>query len=440
MSTTPPSNEGALAHRLAYDVGLAVSNLRSRPVQSFVTTLVVTLAIALFVAVAALNDGLQRGIITASDPFGVMVVGPKGSSQQLVLSTLLLQGLPIGNMDIDVYHALKADPRVALAVPIAFGDNVGGARVIGTDETFFTLGPAVNAPPSFTLSEGRLFEADFEAVLGSNAAAGLGLGIGEQFVPSHGVEAGLEEDSHDTPHTVVGILQPSATSFDSAVFTTVETVHAIHAEGDHAEGDHAEGDHAEGDPAEGDPAEGGHAEDQITAVLVRPTGFVEANELWREMRLGSEAQAVFPGRELGGLFDLLNQGQRVLTVVGYLAAIMAGLTVLLAIYSATAAREQTIAIMRGLGASRGSVFIMVMGEAILLTLFGALLGRLLGYGIASVIGRLVSTQSAIPVTVRFLPELEPFLWLLPILLGLLAGLVPALMAYRVDVVEKLFPT
>jgi hypothetical protein len=39
-----------------------------------------------------------------------------------------------------------------------------------------------------------------------------------------------------------------------------------------------------------------------------------------------------------------------------------------------------------------------------------------------------------------LPELEPFLWLLPILLGLLAGLVPALMAYRVDVVEKLFPT
>lgn len=425
MSTTPPLNEGSLAHRLAYDVGLAVSNLRARPVQSFVTTLVVTLAIALFVAVAALNDGLQRGIITASDPFGVMVVGPKGSSQQLVLSTLLLQGLPIGNMDIDVYHALKADPRVALAVPIAFGDNVGGARLVGTDETFFTLGPAVNAPPSFTLSEGRLFAADFEAVLGSNAATGLGLGIGERFVPSHGVEAGLEEDSHDAPHTVVGILQPSATSFDSAVFTTVETVHAVH---------------AEGDPAEGGPAEGGHAEDQITAVLVRPTGFVEANELWREMRLGSEAQAVFPGRELGGLFDLLNQGQRILTVVGYLAAIMAGLTVLLAIYSATAAREQTIAIMRGLGASRGSVFIMVMGEAILLTLFGALLGRLLGYGIASVIGRLVSTQSAIPVTVRFLPELEPFLWLLPILLGLLAGLVPALMAYRVDVVEKLFPT
>jgi putative ABC transport system permease protein len=83
---------------------------------------------------------------------------------------------------------------------------------------------------------------------------------------------------------------------------------------------------------------------------------------------------------------------------------------------------------------------MVMVEALILTLIGALLGRLLGYGIAWAVGRYVSAQSSIPVSVRFLPELEPFLWLLPVTLGLLAGLVPAMLAYRVDVVEKLFPT
>ena len=45
----------------------------------------------------------DRGIIRASDPFGVLVVGAKGSGQQLVLSTLLLQGLPVGNIDGHIY-------------------------------------------------------------------------------------------------------------------------------------------------------------------------------------------------------------------------------------------------------------------------------------------------------------------------------------------------
>ncbi len=61
-------------------------------------------------------------------------------------------------------------------------------------------------------------------------------------------------------------------------------------------------------------------------MLVQPIGFIEANELWREFYVGAEAQAVFPGRELGSLFDLLNQGQQILIVVGYLAAVMAALT------------------------------------------------------------------------------------------------------------------
>jgi len=498
MSSTPEAlshQETHGSHSIRYDLHLAWRNLTSRPVQSIITIVVVALAIALFVAVSALNEGVQRGIIKASDPFGMLVVGAKGSAQQLVLSTLLLQGTPVGNIDRAVYEELREDPRVSLAVPLAMGDNVGGARIIGTDESFFSLSPAVGDPPSFVLNDGRLFAEDFEAVLGSRAAVELGLGVGDQFLPSHGVEAGLEDDKHDLPHTVVGILQPSNTPFDNSVLTTIGSVYAVHGAHGHEHEDltgeseaqaheeeeayaSEEGDaHADeemshekaGDLAGSAAEDHAHAEDpqpaetevlgmdtgeavsvltftdpdaadQVTAVLIRPTGFIESNELWRELRLGTAAQAAFPGRELGGLFDLLNQGQQVLTIVGYLAAVMAALTVLLAIYSATAAREQTIAIMRGLGAQRGNVFRMVLFEALILTLIGAIVGRLLGYGVAWLVGRVVSAQSAIPISIRFMPELEPFLWLLPLVLGMLAGLLPAIMAYRVNVVEKLFPT
>jgi putative ABC transport system permease protein len=465
-----------------YELKLAWRNLVNRPVQTLVTLTVVALAVALAVTAIHLNEGLQRGIIRASDPFGVLVVGAKGSSQQLVLSTLLLQGTPVGNIDGHVFEELRNDPRVALAVPIAMGDNIGGARIIGTDEHFFELRSSQQAPPAFQLAEGRLFEADFEAVLGSRAAAALGLRIGDQFRPAHGVEPGLEGDEHAELHTIVGILRPSDTPFDNAVFTTVNSVIQIHAEAapeapvsadsaamdahaeetDHDATDsaavatvaetarHEESEHADDAHAVDEHEERGEAEahddhdhaikGQVTAVLVAPVGFIEANQLWREFYTGTEAQAVFPGRELGGLFDLLNQGQEILIAVGYLAAIMAALTLFLAIYSATESRQHLLAILRGVGASRRTVMLVVLVETVLVAMLGALLGRLLGYGAATAIAGEISRRSAIPIVLGWLPQVEPALWLLPLALGVLAGLLPAWQAYRVNVVEKLFPS
>ena len=416
-----------------YDLTIAWRNIIARPVQTVITMLVVGLAIALSVTVAQLNDGLQRGIIRASDPFGVLVIGAKGSAQQLVLSTLLLQGNPVGNISQHIYAELTADPRVALAVPIALGDNVGNARIIGTTQDFFTLGPSLREPPSFQLAAGRLFTTTFEAVLGNKAAAQLGLVIGNSFFPAHGVSQGLASDEHAVPHTVVGILRPSNTPFDNAVFTNVESVIAIHEEhtGEAATRTEQIGEeHTDEEQA---------GEGEITAILVRPTGFIEQNELWQEFYTGSEAQAAFPGRELGGLFDLLNQGQELLRVVGYLTAVMAALTLFLAVYSAAGARERLLAIMRGLGAGRTTVFRIVLFETVLIAMLGALIGRLVGYSVALAIAAQLSAQSAIPITIRYLPQLEGWLWGLPLLLGIVAGLLPAMQAYRANVVEKLFP-
>lgn len=447
-----------------YELKLAWRNLVNRPVQTLITLTVVALAVALAVTVIHLNEGLQRGIIRASDPFGVLVVGAKGSSQQLVLSTLLLQGLPVGNIDGHIFEQLRDDPRVALAVPMAMGDNIGGARIVGTDAHFFDLRSSQQAAPAFQLADGRIFAADFEAVLGSRAAAGLGLRIGDQFRPAHGVEPGLEGDEHAEVHTVVGILHPSGTPFDNAVLTTVNSVIAMHAEalaaldasattGHAAETDHAAADNVTAAAEIVSADEAAHADNhtddddhthagagQVTAVLVAPVGFIEANQLWRDFYTGAEAQAVFPGRELGGLFDLLNQGQEILILVGYLAAVMAALTLFLAIYSATESRQHLLAILRGVGASRRTVMLVVLVETVLVAMLGALMGRLLGYGVAVAIAGEISRRSAIPVAIGWLPQVEPALWLLPLALGVLAGLLPAWQAYRVNVVEKLFPS
>ena len=407
---------------MRYDLGIAWRDLSTRRVATFVAVAVVSVAIALSVAVTHLNDALQRGIVRASDPFGVLVVGAKGSAQQLVLSTLLLQGVPVGNIPLTIHEQLSDDERVSLAVPIAMGDNAGGARIIGTDASFFELSPGVGEPSSFQLLEGRLFEANFETVAGARAARDQGLTIGSTFLPAHGVEQGLEDDVHDDPHVVVGILKPSGTAFDDALFTSVWSVNAVHGAHEHAEGEEHE-----------------RAEGAVTAILVRPTGFAEANEIWQDFYVGTEAQAVFPGAELGGIFDLLDQAQELLLGVGWLAALMAALTLFLAVFSAGAARERLLAIMRALGASRLSVSRVVMLEAVVIALVGAIVGRLLGYGVATILASQIGTDSAVPVDITYMPGLEVWLWLLPLAGGLAAGAVPAWQAYRANILERLYP-
>lgn len=431
-------------NQLSFAAGLAWRSITSRLVQSLATVVVVGLALGLFVVIAVLGDGARAGIVEAADPFNTVVIGPKGDAQQLVLSTILLNGNPLGTIDIEIFEGLIGDERAQLTIPIAMADNVGGARVIGTTRDFFTLQPSVRRASPFQLSQGRYFDdlpiaatgdtaaggrEAVQAVLGSTAAQGLGLGLGDEFVTTHGTGPAINSDVHATPHAVVGILQPTNTAFDTGVFVPLVSVWETHADLDLGFPQPILGD--ESDVSASDVGE-------LTAILVQPTGFVEANMLWQEFYVRDDAQAAFPGQELGRLFTTLQRLEEILTSVGYLAAAMAGLTIFLAVYSATVAREQMIAVMRGVGAGRGVVFGMVLFEGMMVALLGALVARVLGYGAAWLLATDLSAQNGIPIPVRFVPEVELLLWLLPIGLGLLAGAIPALMTYRLNVVDKLF--
>lgn len=412
---------------MRYDLTLAWRGVRSRLIQTVIPLIIVALGVAVAVATLALSDGVRRGIVQASDPFGVLVIGPKGDGQQLVLNSILLQGLPLGTIPASIYDQMRADPRVRLAVPLAKGDNIGGAPMIGTNAAFFDLKTAVDAPPAFQIGDGRLFEGDFEAVLGSRAADGLGLRLGDQFLAQHGVERGLADDTHEGAYTVVGILAPSGTAYDGAVYVTMETVWRAHQQ---EEADSNPFEIAPLIPQAGDPQ-------RLTSVLVQPVGFAEANRLWQMFYSRTDAQAAFPGQELGRLFDLFGQVQTLLTGVGWLVLLIALAVVFLSVYSATLNRRRDLAVMRSLGAPRSTIARVILFEGLLVSLGGAILGRVLGYGAAWVIGGMVTQTAAIPVPVQIMWGLEPALWLLPVILGGLGGLIPAWMAYRADVVEGL---
>lgn len=157
-----------------------------------------------------------------------VVVGNKGSDTGLIMSSLFLSEDPLGTIPYSTYEILK-EKDYKKVVPISIADNYRNSRIVGSTPLLLE---------DYKIKEGRLFEKEFEIVLGYDVAKSYNLHIGDTLVSSHGI--GSTSHSHEsTPYTVVGILDKTLTSYDSTCFTNLESIWYSH-EHQHIEDGHDE--------------------------------------------------------------------------------------------------------------------------------------------------------------------------------------------------------
>lgn len=388
---------------------VAWRNLTTRPVQNLLTALVVALALAVLLVTGA----VKAGTTAASQPFD-MIVGAKGSSMQLLFNTAFLQDVPVGNIEYGLYQQLAGDPRVASAVPLGLGDNYFGYRIVGTTPEFFTALTYDGHIPVLSLAAGQIFASDFQAVLGAQVAERLGLEIGDSFHSSHGVMELVEAEEHAEEYTVVGVLASSRTPYDTGIFTSLASLWHTHAE------------------QEGLPRE----ERGVTAILISPQELTGLMQLYQEINSGEAAQAIFPGQVMADVFAFLGQSQQVLEAVAWVALVMAAISVVVSLYWATLERRRDLAVLRAIGASRRVVFTVTFLQSLLVVLIGLAVGTALGHGLAYAVGRYLAERLAMPTIPGVIPA-EGIILAAVLGLGTVAGLVPAIHAYRYQVAENL---
>lgn len=410
---------------------IALRNLRTRALPTALTTLIIALGVGLAIGVIALSAGVKRGLITAGGPFEI-VVGPKGSATQLVNSSILYQDVPIGNITYAQYEAIAQDPRVRDAVPLALGDNLRGLRIVGTTPALFRVAVTPDRPAFYRVSEGKPFANDFEAVLGSAAARQLGLSVGVTFESTHGTLAGVNQRSHSSfQYTVVGILAPTETPADLGVYVPLSSYWKVHGE---TRGSIFTPGATVQDPA---AANAPASPTGVTAVLVRGQNLNATYQIYNDLNNGRDMQAALPGAVLTQFLDLLGQGQRLLSAISWLALGMAVLSMALALYNALLARRREIAVLRAIGARRSIIVSIALWEALLQAALGGIVGLALGHGAAAIIAYVVNQRSALAVAITGEPLTEAAILGILLLLGLLAGVLPAVQAYRVEAASAL---
>ncbi len=375
------------------------------------------------------------------------------------------------------------------AIPVCLGDYYDRFRVVATNtELFDTLVYDIENQKKFEFAQGRNFhEFDkehtyFEAVVGSAVARELQIELGLEFSPSHGYQGG---GAHASTFTVVGILKPSGTPNDRAVFINMEGFYLMEGHSEPVDEDkQAKAEKAEMDAIDSltDPKAQKKAwqeylarqlaretapqqeplaveQRKITALLLK-TPLTAALDMDKAINKGKEAQAVMPIAVITGMFDfIIDPIQIMLLTLTTLICIVSGVSILVSIYNSMSERRQEIAIMRALGAGRSTVMTIILLESTLLSLGGGFAGWAFGHLLCLLASPMIEERTGVSVGLNLWgdPFYEPLKWfgmegglaerfvipmewtLVPglVLLAIVVGLWPGVAAYRTDVAKSL---
>jgi len=382
--------------------------LRARPLMTLLTVLLVALGIATVTIVTLVTGQADQRL--RRDAAGIdLVVGAKGSPLQLVLAGVYHLDVPPGNVPLESLAQLRADRRVAQAVPLSLGDNLRGFRIVGTEPGFLALHGA-------RLARGAPFVAPMQAVLGARVAAATGLGVGDRFAGAHGLSAGGQAHG-DHLYVVTGVLEPAGSVIDRLVVTSLESVWLVH----------------EGEPADEAERRILEAEREITLVLVRYATPLAAATLPRALSASDRLQAASPAFESARLFQLVGVGVDGLRSFGVLLLAMAGLSVFVALFQALSDRRRELALMRLLGAAPARLFALLMAEGLVITAAGVLLGLAIGHAAVGAAGLWLAPRGELPLTGLDFDTIEVAYAAAALALGGLAALVPAWLAARTPI-------
>ncbi|WP_078543720.1 ABC transporter permease [Litchfieldia alkalitelluris] len=396
-------------------------SLRGRITNVIFTVVAIMLAIGLTLSVLTISNSVEEGIKDQAGTYD-LIVGAEGSPLQLVLNSLVYLETPTGNISYELYENLTEDDRILRAVPLGLGDSYRGFPIVGTTQDFF-LPFREGMAERFFLNEGAWFEHTGEVVVGYEVATTLSLSLGDTFHGNHGLGDG--GDAHeDLEYVVVGILSPTGSPDDQAIFTPIESVWEVHdhdeeesaeEHADHTEEETSEehanheeeetseehashteeeavDEHADHDESEELASENEHAHEedrQVTAILVKPEqlGFIPLVK--QELDDLHEVQAVYPVTIFRQLLETFSAGRSIAILLASVSIVMAALFIVFAVMNSVVQRKKETEILRALGVPRRKLILTNIIETITVSS----IGTILGIGLSAVVFLIASTYS-----------------------------------------------
>lgn len=390
---------------------LAWRNIWFKPLNTLLSILLLASSVAIITLLIVMQKQFEEQFSSNADDID-LVLGAQGSPLQLVLSSVYQVDTPTGNIDYDSASVWMRHPFVQLAIPLAYGDNYLGYKIVGTTPEYLEKFKA-------EITKGKIFEKEFEVVLGYTVAQKLNLKLGDKFNGTHG-DAKEGEKHEEFQYVVVGIASKTGKVVDNIILSTIGSVWAMHGH-----------EHEEGHEDVQEPKE-------ITSVLLKFRSKMGIVTWPRIISQNTKMQAASPAIEINRLFTLFGIGLKTLEYLAYGIMLISGISIFISLFNRLKERQYEFALLRLHGASRFQILSLVIVESLFLCSVGYFFGTIIGR-----IGlRWISNATAEDFKMEFNPieiiwDKEGYLFLITLFVGILAAIIPAVKAYRMNISKTL---
>lgn len=360
---------------------LAFSYLRYHWARSLVLVLVAALIMFVPVATQTLLSTSERALVARGEATPLLL-GSRGSQLDLTMAALYFSDErpdPVAMREVESVW----DSGLGVPIPVHTAFSSSGFRIVGTTLDYFDfrdLSPA----------EGRGLSLLGDAVIGSDVAAALGRGVGDTLVSAP--ENLFDLDGvYPLEMPIVGVLAPTNTADDQAIFVDIKTAWVIQGIGHGHEDVVTAADVAAGTAALANAAvvqyqritednidsfhfHGSQDDFPASAVIVVPNDTRSSTILkGRYLDSALPTQLIEPAGVIQGLVDRIFRIKSLLDVVTAIIAVAAVAAVGLAVFLSYRLRAREIATAVKLGAQKGMVLRLLAAEtATLLLIAGSI--------------------------------------------------------------------
>ena len=380
----------------------ALKNLRSKPLQTALSLNLLGFGVGMvslmLLTEQQVNDAFERNIKDID-----LVLGAKGSPLQLILANVYHIDAPTGNINQREAEKVLKHPYIDSGIPLAYGDNHEGYRIVGTEHSYVEHYGG-------TLADGALWQAPFEVTAGARVAEDLDLQIGDTFYSAHGLKDQTDIHTNKT-FTIVGILEPSGSVLDQLLLTPMESIWYVHLD--------------DGETLDPETRE-------ITAMLLKkrnPLAVLTIPNALRE----SNMQVALPAIEVNRMTQQFGLGTAALRAIALFIMALSFASIFISVLDNVRTRRHELALMRTMGGTPSTLYRLLLIEGGLLCASGTVLGLCLSRVGMGVLGHFVDGQFHYDVYNAAMLVSE---WALAggaVLVGLLASAIPARRALKLDI-------
>ena len=379
---------------------LAGKNLLRHRTRSVLTMLGIAASVGVLFSVLSFNKGFTEGLAVELERTGLhFMVVPSGCAHEV--AALVLHGAVIPKfLDTKVMEHVTATAGIDLATPILVAQLPDPKRgkidlIYGVDMSVLSA-----IKPGWEIA-GKIPEQDNEILLGYEVAQHEKLQPGDQFSTDGGANL-----------LVSGIVGLTGSQDDAFVYLPIKTAQKLL-------------DH---------PA----AATAIGVKVTDPTRMVEITDALTAAVPG--IQIVTMGEVMNSISNLAASARALSLAIVLIAILISAVGVMNSILMAVFERTQEIGMMRAVGASRWDIFRIILEETTILSLSGGLVGILI-----SILGsRMIEAfvRSVMPFVpsgnlISFDPVVAAGSVLFIFIIGLCAGIYPALKASKINPVEAI---